>query len=469
MIGIVAFSVTGVVATDYYFDSKNGNDENAGTSPETAWQTLEKVNSATFSPGDRVLFKRNGLWRGSLDLQSGSEEAPLVYTSYGEGMKPRFFGSVPLDEPENWINEEGKLWATDPALTPLFRGTDIGNIILNGKSAAFKRWTKEDLKAQNDFWFDLKGDRRVWFYSEMNPAILFVQVEAAVMRHVINHSGANYVTVDGFDVRYGGAHGFGGGGVDHLTIRNCAISWIGGGDQNKEGGDGRRVRFGNGIEFWGEARNCLIENNQLWEIYDAALTNQGSGTNVEENIVYRNNLIMNSEYSFEYWNGPDDSITRNILFEKNACYNAGYGWGHVQRPDKNGRHVMIYSNQARTENFVIQDNLFYNATESIIRVDRCKSNEDWPGKGLTMNRNLYFTDDNRPLFRWLGDEYFADSFSFLQEEFGLEKDGVVYSPEDYPFKFTPHQMMMTAELFLDDPFHKSGQEDSKGDEDGISP
>ena len=66
--------------------------------------------------------------------------------------------------------------------------------------------------------------------------------------------------------------------------------------------DGKPVRFGNGVEFWAGAHDCLVEGCRLWEIYDAALTNQGSGTNVQENITYRRNVIWNSEYSFEYWN-----------------------------------------------------------------------------------------------------------------------------------------------------------------------
>ena len=33
---------------DYYIDSDGGNDSNAGTSPEEAWSTLDKVISTTF-------------------------------------------------------------------------------------------------------------------------------------------------------------------------------------------------------------------------------------------------------------------------------------------------------------------------------------------------------------------------------------------------------------------------------------
>ena len=113
-------------------------------------------------------------------------------------------------------------------------------------------------------------------------------------------------------------------------IRDCDVAWIGGGHQFT-GPDGKPIRFGNGIEFWENAYDNLVEGCRIWEIYDAALTNQGSQNNSQINITYRDNVIWNSEYSFEYWNRGPESTTRNIRFEHNTCVNAGLGWGHAQR------------------------------------------------------------------------------------------------------------------------------------------
>ena len=128
-------------------------------------------------------------------------------------------------------------------------------------------------------------------------------------------------------------------------------------------GGGRHVRFGNGIEFWATAHDNLVERRCLWEIYDAALTNQSSGPKTpQHNITYRNNVIWNSEYSFEYWNRPEDSETHDIYFLHNTCVNAGYGWGHAQRPDPSGCHLRFYSSPARARNIVVCDNIFDGAT-----------------------------------------------------------------------------------------------------------
>ena len=57
LIGLVVFILAlglsgAALATDYYV-SPNGNDNNTGTSPEAAWQTIDKVNSVSFGDGDR--------------------------------------------------------------------------------------------------------------------------------------------------------------------------------------------------------------------------------------------------------------------------------------------------------------------------------------------------------------------------------------------------------------------------------
>ncbi|PYU54641.1 MAG: hypothetical protein DMG56_26585, partial [Acidobacteria bacterium] len=46
----------------YYVDSRAGDDSNVGTSPASAWKSLEKVNARTFLPGERILLKSSSMW-----------------------------------------------------------------------------------------------------------------------------------------------------------------------------------------------------------------------------------------------------------------------------------------------------------------------------------------------------------------------------------------------------------------------
>jgi hypothetical protein len=74
-------------ATDYYV-SLNGNDNNAGTSAASAWQTISKVNSRIFAAGDRVLFQGGHTFNGTLQIDGndgGTIVNPVILGSYGSG------------------------------------------------------------------------------------------------------------------------------------------------------------------------------------------------------------------------------------------------------------------------------------------------------------------------------------------------------------------------------------------------
>ncbi|MBR9692823.1 right-handed parallel beta-helix repeat-containing protein, partial [Candidatus Woesearchaeota archaeon] len=85
----------------YYVDATNGNDDNDGLSPASAWQTTGRVPTGTgeLQPGDSVLFKRGDTFRSKtmyttwsrapLSIRaSGTEENPITFGAYGTGEKP---------------------------------------------------------------------------------------------------------------------------------------------------------------------------------------------------------------------------------------------------------------------------------------------------------------------------------------------------------------------------------------------
>jgi hypothetical protein len=564
----------------FYVDASAGADERDGLSAGSAWQSLRKVNKTELKPGDRVLFKRGGMWRGSLIPQSGDDGAPVTYGAYGEGPKPQLLGSLAMNRPEDWRNEGGNIWTSfsDPVTQdvpadlkaqqwsvhseggakiaktieggairirceasgtaghqiqlylqglPVVEGTnfvfefrarssmpftlsriglskatapwssynssktpefsigtnwsgfsvrfkatqttndgritfhlggalpagaqfefepvawkqltyrghesialDVGNIIFDGgPKCGVKKWSAADLKQPGDYWYSA-AEGAVKLFSEANPAALHTNIEFALTRHIIEESGRHHVTYENLDLRYGAAHGIGGSSTHHITARNLDISYIGGGHQHTRP-DGRPVRYGNGIEFWSAAHDNLVEGCRIWEIYDAALTNQGDDNNEERDIVYRDNVIWNSEYSFEYWNGkhPDNdktreqkSKTRDILFERNTCFAAGRGWGHTQRPDINGRHLMFYHNAAATQGVIVRENIFCDSTDSCLRMQN-----DWTA-GLVMDRNCWFQPQGE-LIWFLKAHFTADQFDEYRKQSGLDAHSIVADPQ----------------------------------------
>lgn len=78
-------------ARNYYL-SATGNDANTGTSPATAWRTIDKLNIAfgAMAFGDSVLFKRGDSFHGmALVMRSG-----ISFGAYGTGAKPKRTGLV---------------------------------------------------------------------------------------------------------------------------------------------------------------------------------------------------------------------------------------------------------------------------------------------------------------------------------------------------------------------------------------
>jgi len=386
--------------------------------------------SKAFTPTAVVLMKSGRPWtsyasRGEPLAPVGAEWAEhtvrfrATHTAGDARLTVFLGGSLPAGAALFW--QPGSLARVEcNQAEPL--SVDVGNMIFDhGAAVGVKRWSEADLRQEGDYYYD----RRQWqvkLRSAANPATRYRSIELALNRHIINQGGRGHVVYEGLDLRYGAAHGIGGGGTACITVRDCDLSYIGGGHQFTTP-QGRPVRFGNGVEFWADARDCLVEGCRLWEIYDAALTNQGSGVNVQENITYRRNVIWNCEYSFEYWNRAEASRTRNIRFEHNTCVNAGGGWGHGQRPDPNGRHLMFYHNSAATENVSVRYNIFANATDSCLRLH----GRDWTA-ALTMDHNCWFQAQG-PILLWGDEKVGPDRFAEFLKPRGFGAHSQVADPK----------------------------------------
>jgi hypothetical protein len=82
--------------TQYYL-STAGNDANDGLSEASPWKTIDKANTLTLKPGDKVLFHCGQVFPGELTIhQSGTESNPIIISSYGTGSKPIITGAIPV-------------------------------------------------------------------------------------------------------------------------------------------------------------------------------------------------------------------------------------------------------------------------------------------------------------------------------------------------------------------------------------
>ena len=77
-----------------YYVSASGSDENNGTTENTPFKTIEKVNSLSLSTGDEVCFKRGDLWRGDR-LLSHDDLLATADAGISEGKTDRLRPSGP--------------------------------------------------------------------------------------------------------------------------------------------------------------------------------------------------------------------------------------------------------------------------------------------------------------------------------------------------------------------------------------
>ena len=417
---LINFSILSAFGKTYYI-SNMGMDANDGQSPSSPWSTLSRLSQQKLLPGDEILFRRGDIWREQLRPASGSSDGYIRYGAYGSGDKPTFLGSINKSRVEDWKKINETIWSTSlPA-------QDIGNIIFNnGTFCGVKKWDIKDLVRQGDFFFD-QSNQLLMLYSQKNPENFYINIECALRRNIIEESNTSWVIFENLSLKYGAAHGIGGGNTHHIIIRRCDISYIGGGEQyTGQDKHKRRVRFGNGIEFWGSAHDNLVEDCRIWEIFDAALTNQNSIPNSDQNnIIYNNNTIWNAEYSFEYWNGPENSNSHDIAFNNNTCVNAGGGWGHSQRPDPSGFHLNFGLNPASTKGIVIHNNIFYEAKKNLFRAP---SWSKFSIESLDMDNNCWFQQTGIMINLSGIYLYTKDQFGEFKNELNIGKNSIVAIP-----------------------------------------
>src|SRR5713226_7158472 len=72
-----------------FYVSPSGDDGNPGTSPETAWRTIDRVNRGDYRAGDRILLEGGQRFEGAVLLTRenahGKKGNPVVLGSYGDG------------------------------------------------------------------------------------------------------------------------------------------------------------------------------------------------------------------------------------------------------------------------------------------------------------------------------------------------------------------------------------------------
>lgn len=403
-----------------------------------------------------MLFERGGLWRGLLVCKDN-----VTYSAYGEGNKPRIFGS-----PEN---------GADPNKWQLMKGTkniwvfykdmyDTGGLVFDdGKSWAIRKvafWdgsryvdpvdkTKpidikklENLTIFSDIdytgyssaeaRYELMKTGKLYLRCDAgNPGKIYKSIEFLCLK---DNGGSEFVvtngdgiTIDNLCIMYSNGTGISLG--SNSTAQNCEVAWMGGAVMNfGDFGSVGIIRVGDGITI-GRSRysagvNNSAVNNYVHHTYDQAFAAEigpGWDENLRfiENATVRSNLteacsggFILADWSAAHMENYSKPLFKNILVEDNYFMYGGYGWSH-QVPDcdwgypgdiNNGNCNILFGFPAKSgKDIYIKNNVLYLSTYGLVRGcplvigNQCKDQR----YQITFSGNTYVQNVGGILAEWV--------------------------------------------------------------------
>jgi hypothetical protein len=189
-------------ADEYFFDSRGGSDGNSGTSPQQAFASLAKLASLRLGPGDVVRFRRGRTFWGRLAFQgNGAEARPLRLTTYGEGAKPEFLGSVVLGEWEQHAGEvyrcvlEAGRFQGQKKVFGVFQYPEGGVPVRLARGSAMPG-------ERGRFWFDAETLTLYVITGDGTPPSAH-RLEVSVIEQLVDLTDRRFVEIDGLAFLFG--------------------------------------------------------------------------------------------------------------------------------------------------------------------------------------------------------------------------------------------------------------------------
>lgn len=359
-----------------FYVAAGGDDEADGTSPATAWATIQKANATLESGSSTLLFRRGDTFYGELAPPYGCEVG-----AFGNGPRPILSMFKLMNDPSAWIEHADGLWKIDLGSPDTHEGytattdANIGYLEIDSTVKPSLKFDLADLERQWDFFCDIPNNI-LFVRSDANPTAKAQMIKAAPNGNLFGISGrvvscnAGGNALHDLHITGSGGCGIGGTGPD-VIIRDCTIDYIGGSELR----DGTKRRYGNAIDNGVGTERWLIEHNEIAQVYDVAWSPQGNaGRNgYWRDLTARSNYIHDCGQTFEFWStgSKDAPGFERVLVKGNRCERAGQSVFSEFRPDQAVRvHLLTYHLETPVD-ITIEGNIFdsahgaysYHATE----------------------------------------------------------------------------------------------------------
>ncbi len=372
------FILVNTKAQVYYVSSSQGNDLNDGLSIQFPFQSIEKLNSLQFNPGDSIYFKSGDYWEGMFWLNgSGSFTQPIVIDVYGGYNRPIINGfgyqaSILIFNDQhihiNGLELYNSFYHLDSAVASTI-SVQTPNLFLNGPNITWTNvYTACDIGDGNN------GALQTFVINVTNLPPQGVNYR--VIRTVANQNwyfapaqplslGLNTITVNAVNFDRTVKFQFSNGDVEFDAISLNGIDMYGGlvkklsgfGGVENSWGSGKNVRFGiKVVASTQDLENFSFNNLYIHDIYPtpdiANNVHLGYGIKLEtqsdtvsglintvSNVKVINTTISETGH-YGFWikslglNGID-SVKNNQILVKNCVFEHTGGSGFVPNKSKN--------------------------------------------------------------------------------------------------------------------------------------
>lgn len=305
----------------YYVDAEGGSDLNAGTSQDSAWQTLGKVRSFLFMPGDSILLRRGCQWREMLYVSSSGEEGnPITYGAYGADEALPVINGADLYTDNEWDPAGENIWSKPGHIdfhseTLIASGRAANKFIVTIDGVRFRPVTEMSALEEDTYAYDSQSDRLLVYlpgdpdnhHTESATRSYSIRMEGKkqivlrdleIMNSVYNNiymiHACKHVLLDHLVVHHAGTRGVQilgdeltdnpDGWVEHIRIEHSTIfnNGIRCDSAANDIGMNRNVRCVT-------VRHCtLYGDGETWGV-DGILTGEitrGAGHRIEDNVIF---------------------------------------------------------------------------------------------------------------------------------------------------------------------------------------